>query len=139
MSTARQSSGKQNLFLLMNWCNMLLHLILLRYVVTNFTLEWFIKVHIFWEGHKCLRNLHRRFVLCHTVQKLRVISNKSPRTFNSCLSLYVIDSYIKSLEWWNWTKKRNHVPQIFTYNFGGINEELKPSLWFFPTFKTSLH
>ena len=25
------------------------------------------KVHIFWEGHKFLRNLHRRFVLCTVV------------------------------------------------------------------------
>ena len=24
----------------------------------------FVKVHIFWEGHKILRNFHRRFVLC---------------------------------------------------------------------------
>ena len=24
----------------------------------------FIKVHIFWEGHNILRNLHSRFVLC---------------------------------------------------------------------------
>ena len=26
------------------------------------------KVHIFWEGHKILRNLHRRFVLCSNGQ-----------------------------------------------------------------------
>ena len=26
------------------------------------------KVHIFWEGHKILRNLHRRFVLCSANQ-----------------------------------------------------------------------
>ena len=26
------------------------------------------KVHIFWEGHKILRNLHRRFVLCSNSQ-----------------------------------------------------------------------
>ena len=26
------------------------------------------KVHIFWEGHKFLRNLHRRFVLCSNGQ-----------------------------------------------------------------------
>jgi hypothetical protein len=24
----------------------------------------YVKVHIFWEGHKILRNLHRRFLLC---------------------------------------------------------------------------
>ena len=28
----------------------------------------YIKVHIFWEGHKILRNLHRRFVLCSASQ-----------------------------------------------------------------------
>ena len=28
-----------------------------------------IKVHIFWEGHKILRNLHLTFVLCSTSQK----------------------------------------------------------------------
>ena len=28
----------------------------------------FYKVHIFWEGHKILRNLHRRFVLCSASQ-----------------------------------------------------------------------
>ena len=33
----------------------------------------------------------------HTVQSW-VISNKSPRTFDSCLSIYVIDSYIKSIK-----------------------------------------
>ena len=27
-----------------------------------------IKVHIFWEGHKILQNLHRRFVLCSNGQ-----------------------------------------------------------------------
>ena len=27
-----------------------------------------IKVHIFWEGHKFLQNLHRRFVLCSNSQ-----------------------------------------------------------------------
>ena len=26
------------------------------------------KVHIFWEGHKTLQNLHRRFVLCSNSQ-----------------------------------------------------------------------
>ena len=34
----------------------------------------------------------------HTVQKLRVISNKPPSTFDSCLSIYGIDSYIKSIK-----------------------------------------
>ena len=27
-----------------------------------------LKVHIFWEGHKILRNLHRKFVLCGASQ-----------------------------------------------------------------------
>ena len=29
----------------------------------------FLKVHIFWEGHKILRNLHLTFVLCSASQK----------------------------------------------------------------------
>ena len=40
----------------------------------------------------------RRNITSHTVQKLRVISNKPPSTFDSCLSIYVIDSYIKSIK-----------------------------------------
>ena len=28
-----------------------------------------VKVHIFWEGHKILRNLHLTFVLCSASQK----------------------------------------------------------------------
>ena len=31
-----------------------------KFVTSNL---FFVKVHIFWEGHKFLRNLHRRFVL----------------------------------------------------------------------------
>ena len=34
----------------------------------------------------------------HTVQKLRVISNKPPSTFDSCLSINVIYSYIKNIK-----------------------------------------
>ena len=34
----------------------------------------------------------------HTVQKIMVIGNKRPRTFDSFFSLYVIYSYIKSLK-----------------------------------------
>ena len=30
--------------------------------------QHYIKVHIFWEGHKFLQNLHRRFVLCSASQ-----------------------------------------------------------------------
>jgi hypothetical protein len=30
-----------------------------------------VKVHIFWEGQKILRNLHRRFVLCNASQIYR--------------------------------------------------------------------
>ena len=32
----------------------------------------FIKVHIFWEGHKIFRNLHLTFVLCSASQKSKV-------------------------------------------------------------------
>ena len=34
------------------------------------------KFHIFWEGHKFLRNLHRRFVYVETVKSLVEISQK---------------------------------------------------------------
>ena len=34
----------------------------------------------------------------HTVQKLRVISNKCPRTSDSCFSLYGIGTSIKTLK-----------------------------------------
>ena len=33
------------------------------------TEEWQYKVHIFWDGHKILRNLHLTFVLCGASQK----------------------------------------------------------------------
>ena len=35
---------------------------------TQPTTGFFSKVHIFWEGHKILKNLHRRFVLCSVSQ-----------------------------------------------------------------------
>ena len=41
------------------------------YFVWNSTLEFLIvscKVHILWEGHKILRNLHLNFVLCSASQ-----------------------------------------------------------------------
>ena len=37
-------------------------------------------------------------VAAHTVQKLRVISNKCPKTFDSFFSLYGIGTYIKALK-----------------------------------------
>ena len=37
------------------------------------------------------------FITLHTVQKLRVISNKCPKTFDSFFSLYGIGTYIKTL------------------------------------------
>ena len=37
------------------------------------------------------------FITLHTVQKLRVISNKCPKTFNSFFSLHGIGTYIKTL------------------------------------------
>ena len=39
----------------------------------------------------------------HPVQKLIVISNKFPRTFDSIFLSYVIDAYWKCLKKWNWT------------------------------------
>ena len=38
------------------------------------------------------------FQYVHSVQKLRVISNKPPSTFDSCLSINVIYSYIKNIK-----------------------------------------
>ena len=35
--------------------------------VFNILISW-VKVHIFWEGHKILQNLHSRFVLCSASQ-----------------------------------------------------------------------
>ena len=38
-----------------------------KYMVCTY---YICKVHIFWEGHKILRNLHLTFVLCSVSQKL---------------------------------------------------------------------
>ena len=48
------------------WSLSILCSILDQYFVDIFNYLFIIrgKVHIFWEGHKILRNLHRRFVLC---------------------------------------------------------------------------
>ena len=56
----------------------------------------------------------------HTVRKWIYIGHKLPRTFDSSLSIYDINAYIKCLKKLIWTKKKNHVPQ------GGI--EPAPSL-----------
>ena len=41
--------------------------------VNNFNIIiYFIKAHIFWEGHKILRNLHLTFVLCSATQRARI-------------------------------------------------------------------
>ena len=54
----------------------------------DFSMKWekiisggkflFFKVHIFWEGHKILRNLHRRFVLCSAVLPVKSTVEISP-------------------------------------------------------------
>ena len=49
----------------------LLEKVIRRHFVTfnEYTLEEKEKRHIFWEGHKILRNLHLTFVLCSASQK----------------------------------------------------------------------
>ena len=32
------------------------------------SIDFLAKIHIFWEGHKILRNLHQLFVLCNASQ-----------------------------------------------------------------------
>ena len=43
----------------------------------------YIKVHIFWEGHKILRNLHLTFVLCKVVIMLKAMAFLKLSTKNS--------------------------------------------------------
>ena len=63
-----------------NWMN--LHVYSICRYVHSFSLEWenvlrnLDKVHIFWEGHKILRNLQISFVLCSASQsKLEISQN----------------------------------------------------------------
>ena len=67
----------------------------------------------------------KAFILHHTVQKLIVISNKFPRTFDSILLSYVIDAYWKCLKKWNWTNS-------FWVEFWGF---LMNNTWFFAKLK----
>ena len=50
------------------------------------------KVHIFWEGHKILRNLHRRFVLCSVSQ----IYGGDFAKFCGLLRIYELYEYCKT-------------------------------------------
>ena len=34
-----------------------------------------VKIHIFWEGHKILRNLHLTFILCSVKSKVKILQN----------------------------------------------------------------
>ena len=44
--------------------------------ITHQDLRLIFKVHIFWEGHKILRNLHLTFVLCRPVKsKVKISQN----------------------------------------------------------------
>ena len=55
-----------------------------------------IDIQMIKETIDSLEDKYSKTQVNHIVQKLRVISNKSPRTFDSCLSLYVIDAYKKN-------------------------------------------
>ena len=44
------------------------YLMLIFFVLSNLTESHYIKVHLFWEGHEFLRNIHCRFVLCSNGQ-----------------------------------------------------------------------
>ena len=56
-----------------------------------------VKVHIFWEGHKILRNLHQLFVLC-TASQIEILQNfvalseymnfNKTKTIVSCFEIY---------------------------------------------------
>ena len=81
-----------------------------------------LKVHIFWEGHKILRNLHRRFVLCSASQiygggfakfcgNLRIyelykgkhrMTGKEESNFALCWELYIGKSFF----YWTTFKKK---------------------------------
>ena len=63
------------------------------------------KVHIFWEGHKILRNLHLTFVLCKGQAK----SNFSIRGFlqktNKWLQFYYYEACFRSFFEGNWRRQ----------------------------------
>ena len=57
------------------------------------------KVHIFWEGHKILRNLHRRFVLCSNGQIYGGCFAKM------CGLLRIYELYYNvALHFWSWAR-----------------------------------
>ena len=68
----------------------------------------------------------------HTVQKIIVISNKFPRTFDSIFLSYVIDAYWKCLKKWNWMNSFWVEFWVFLMNdtwfFARLKEKRK-SLW----------
>ena len=53
---------------------------------SNFYDNFVHKVDIFWEGHKILRNLHRRFVLCSTAK--RKLERLQFSTSLSCVKIW---------------------------------------------------
>ena len=68
------------------------------------------KVHIFWEGHKFLRNLHRRFVLCNNGQ----IYDGDFAKFCGLLRIYelykVHDEFVPQVCWHYYSVKKGRKP-----------------------------
>ena len=65
--------------------------------------SWKQEIEFHFNDKSILRLLQHQQLPSHTVQKLIVISNKFPRTFDSILLSYVIDAYWKCLKKWHWT------------------------------------
>ena len=86
----------------------LLNSILLSVEITAFTLERKSgKVHIFWEGHKILRNLHLTFDCMYCNQKL------GEDFANFCGLLRIYELYVS-------TRKISKFKSILTWNCGGV-------------------
>ena len=88
----------------------------------NFRREFFIKVHIFWEGHKILRNLHCRFVPCSNRQiyggDLHQQWKKGEKTINLfkflrklitlCTNLvFLAQVYLQEEKWYTQVEEKN--------------------------------
>ena len=55
-----------------------------------------VKVHIFWEGHKILQNLHLTFVLVSSILKM-----VGPKTQEFCPRINMLKGiFLKTILWW---------------------------------------
>ena len=64
-----------------------------------------IKVRIFWEGHKILQNLYRRFVLCKSTIILKSSWNRSIDSsfFRSLMPWWLYKSISRNMWYYYWT------------------------------------